>query len=130
MAHSLPSPFPLPQNLQVLMRVEDYYQNDLRWWIRLHGKRGKFHELPLHHVAQEYLDAYIKLAGIADNKKQMLFLTTKGNSRCLTENQMNRTDALLMIKRRARNAGLTDSISCHTFRAHWYYSLFAQRRYN
>ena len=101
----------------ISMRVEDYYQKDQRWWIRLHEKRGKFHELPLHHVAQEYLDAYINQAGVADNKKQMLFRTAKGNSRCLTENQMNRTDALLMSKRRARDAGLSDSISCHTFRA-------------
>ena len=68
-------------------------------------------------MAQEYLDAYINQVGVADNEKQMLFRTARGNSRCLTENQMNRTDALLMIKRRARDAGLSDSISCHTFRA-------------
>ena len=26
------------------MRVEDYYQNGKRWWIRLHEKGGQFHE--------------------------------------------------------------------------------------
>src|SRR3984957_11453205 len=39
--------------------VEDYYQNGKRWWIRLHEKGGKFHELPVHHAAEAYLDAYL-----------------------------------------------------------------------
>ena len=30
---------------------------------------------------------------------------------------MTRTDALRMIKRRAKKAGLPDTISCHSFRA-------------
>lgn len=35
----------------VHMRVEDYYQNGKRWWIRLHEKGGKQHEVPAHHNA-------------------------------------------------------------------------------
>jgi integrase/recombinase XerD len=41
------------------MKVEDYYSNGKRWWLRLHEKGGKFHEVPAHHNAEEYLDAYI-----------------------------------------------------------------------
>ena len=41
------------------MKVEDYYPNGKRWWLRLHEKGGKFHELPAHHTAEAYLDAYI-----------------------------------------------------------------------
>jgi len=47
------------------MRVEDYYQNGKRWWIRLHEKGGNRHEVPAHHNAEAYLDAYIQAAGIA-----------------------------------------------------------------
>ena len=37
--------------------------------------------------------------------------------RKLTDRPMDRNDALRMIKRRARAAGLSEDISCHTFRA-------------
>jgi integrase len=33
------------------MKVEDYYANGKRWWVRLHEKGGKFHEVPAHHAA-------------------------------------------------------------------------------
>ena len=55
------------------MRVEDYYQNGKRWWFRLHEKGGKRHEVPAHHNAEAYLDAYLAAAGIADEKKAPLF---------------------------------------------------------
>src|SRR5947209_6988698 len=32
----------------VKMRVRDYYQNGKRYWIRLHEKGGKFHDVPVH----------------------------------------------------------------------------------
>jgi tetratricopeptide (TPR) repeat protein len=57
----------------VHMRVEDYYQNGKRWWFRLHEKGGKRHEVPAHHNAEAYMDAYLAAAGIADEKKGPLF---------------------------------------------------------
>ncbi len=44
----------------VNMNVEDYWQNGKRWWLRLHEKGGKHHEVPAHHNAEEYLDAYVQ----------------------------------------------------------------------
>jgi hypothetical protein len=41
-----------------------YYQTGKRSWIRLHEKGGKHHEVPTHHTAEEYLNAYIKTAAI------------------------------------------------------------------
>src|SRR5215211_6414892 len=69
----------------VKMRVGDYYQNGKRYWIRLHEKGGKFHEVPVHHTAEEYLDAYIEAAGIAEEQNKPLFRTTRGRTRELTE---------------------------------------------
>jgi integrase/recombinase XerD len=100
----------------VHMRVEDYYQNGKRWWVRLHEKGGKRHEVPCHHNAEAYLDAYLEAAGIRDEKKGPLFRSVD-KRRKLTVNPMTRTDVLRMIKRRALEAGLPSSTCCHTFRA-------------
>jgi site-specific recombinase XerD len=100
----------------VHMRVEDYYQNGKRWWIRLHEKGGKRHEVPAHHNAEAYLDAYLQATGIADEPKSPLFRSVDKH-RKITPNPMARTDVLRMIKRRALEAGLPSSTCCHTFRA-------------
>ena len=36
----------------VSMNVEDYYRQGKRWWLRLHEKGGKFHQVPAHHNAE------------------------------------------------------------------------------
>jgi integrase/recombinase XerD len=41
----------------VAMHVEDYYPQGKRWWVRLHEKGGKRHEMPAHHTLEAYLDA-------------------------------------------------------------------------
>lgn len=99
------------------MKVDDYYQNGKRWWLRLHEKGGKFHEVPAHHTLETYIDAYIEAAGIAQDRKGPLFRSAKGKTRLLTKHAMTRTDVLRMIKRRAADADLPSRISCHTFRA-------------
>jgi site-specific recombinase XerD len=98
------------------MRVEDYYQNGKRWWFRLHEKGGKRHDVPAHHNAEAYVDAYLTAAGIADQKKSPLFRTINKH-RQLTESPMYREDVLRMIKRRAEDVGLPATTCCHTFRA-------------
>lgn len=100
----------------VRMRVEDYYQNGERWWFRLHEKGGKLHDVPAHHNAEAYLDAYLSVAGIADERKGPLFRSID-KRRHLILNPMNRIDVFRMIKRRAATAGLPYSTCCHTFRA-------------
>lgn len=40
--------------------VGDYCGSGRRTWIRLHEKGGKFHEVPLHHNADEYLHHYYR----------------------------------------------------------------------
>jgi len=100
----------------VNMRSEDYYENGKRWWVRLHEKGGKRHEVPAHHNAEAYVDAYLQAAGIRDEKRSPLFRSVDSRRR-ITANPMTRTDVLRMVKRRARGAGLPSSTSCHTFRA-------------
>jgi integrase/recombinase XerD len=99
------------------MNVCDYYANGKRYWIRLHEKGGKYHEVPVHHNAEEYLDDYIAAAGIGTEKNSPLFRTARGKSQILTQNRMSRQDAFYMIRRRAADAGITAPVGCHTFRA-------------
>jgi site-specific recombinase XerD len=101
----------------VNMKVRDYYPQGKRYWIRLHEKGGKFHEVPAHHTAEQYLDEYIEAAGIAEEKNKPLFRSTRGRSRELTTRAMSRFDAYKMIRRRAEDAGISSEIACHTFRA-------------
>ena len=100
----------------VSMKVDDYYQDGKRWWIRLHEKDGKWHEVPAHHNAEAYLDEYLESAGIGGDKKSPLFRSVD-KTRRLTDRPMQRLDVLRMIKRRAVKAGLPPSTCCHTFRA-------------
>jgi site-specific recombinase XerD len=98
------------------MLVEDYFENGKRWWVRLHEKGGKRHEVPAHHNLEPMLDSYLHTAGIADQRKGPLFRTI-AKTRILTLHAMSENDVLRMIKRRASAAGLPRSTCCHTFRA-------------
>lgn len=100
----------------VRMRVGDYYQDGTRWWLRLHEKGGRLHQVPAHHNAAAYLDAYVTAAGIAGEKKSALFRSAT-KQRTLTDQPMTRNDALRMVKRRAEDARLPATTCCHTFRA-------------
>lgn len=101
----------------VNMNVEDYWQNGKRWWLRLHEKGGKHHEVPAHHKAEEYLDVYLQAAGIAGEGKMPLFRSADGRTDTLTARRLNRRDVWHMIRRRAGKAGLPVRTCCHTFRA-------------
>jgi integrase/recombinase XerD len=100
----------------VAMDVADYYQQGKRWWVRLHEKGGKRHDVPAHHSLEEVLDAYLTAAGTGDDKTTPLFRTVDRH-RHLTQNRMDRRDVLAMVKRRARDAELGTTIGCHSFRA-------------
>ncbi len=100
----------------VSMDVREYYQQGKRWWLRLHEKGGKRHEVPAHHNAEAYLDAYLYAANLWEQKRTPLFRSIDRHRR-LTENAMHRLDVLRMVKRRVKHARLGADTNCHTFRA-------------
>jgi integrase/recombinase XerD len=99
------------------MNVDDYFPQGRRFWVRLHEKGGKQHDMPAHHVLEHYMDEYLTVAGIAVDKASPLFRTAAGTTGQLTDRRMHRIDTLRMIQRRTRDAGIATALSCHSFRA-------------
>ena len=98
------------------MLVEDYYPEGKRWWLRLHEKGGKLHQVPAHHAAEEALDAYLRTSGIRSERRTPLFRSMDRQGRP-TEGALTRNDVFRMVKRRAKAAGVSPETCCHTFRA-------------
>jgi integrase len=101
----------------VRMRVEDYYSQGKRWWVRLHEKGGRRREVPAHHTLEAYLDEYIDAAGLRGLDKTPLFRSAVWYSGEFTGEAMNRVDAYRMVRRRTAAAGFAQKLGCHTFRA-------------
>jgi site-specific recombinase XerD len=109
------------------MRRDDYFQAGRRWKVRLREKGGKQRDVPLHHKAKDYLDAYLEAAsgtrngesgenGAAETENLPLFRTMT-RTKSLSERPISRTSALRMVKSRAETAGFDPSrVCCHTFR--------------
>lgn len=62
------------------MCVEDYYPVGRRWWLRLHEKGGRHHELPAHHILQDALDAYLEATDIIGDRKGPLFRSARART--------------------------------------------------
>lgn len=101
----------------VSLKVEDYYPQKKRWWLRLREKNGKVNEMPCHHKLEADLDAYIEAAGIGEDRKGPLFRAAIGRTGHLSARPLSRSDVWYMVQRRAGDADLETAIGCHTFRA-------------
>jgi integrase/recombinase XerD len=100
------------------MKVEDLRPQGAGWRLRLREKGGKHHTMPCHHALAEALHIYIVAAGIAEDRKGVLFRTRRGhNATLLSAQPMIQSDAWRMIRRRAAAAGIHAPIGNHTFRA-------------
>jgi integrase/recombinase XerD len=57
------------------LKVENYYVQKRRGWIRFHEKGGKVTELPCHHNLDQYLEEWITASGLAGEPEAPLFPT-------------------------------------------------------
>ncbi|MAP10138.1 MAG: integrase [Rhodopirellula sp.] len=99
------------------MKVEDVYVQNRRLWLRLHEKGGKRHEMPCHHNLEEYLTAYLDGVGLRDDPKGPLFRTIGRGTGRLTGTPLTQPEAYMMIRRRAKAAGIATLVGNHSFRA-------------
>jgi integrase/recombinase XerD len=98
----------------VAMNIEDYFRQNNRRFFRLHEKGGKQLDLPAHPSAEAYVSTYLAAAGRSTGSPLFRTLDRKGKT---TDRRLHRREALAIVKRRARDAGLPSSICCHSFRA-------------
>jgi site-specific recombinase XerD len=103
----------------IKMRVEEYFIQGRRSWVRLREKGGKQHEVPCHHRLDEYLHAYIQAAGLESDPKGFLFRSVASKTgKTLTENPLSQQDVHTMIRHRAAAAKIkTPRVGCHSLRA-------------
>jgi site-specific recombinase XerD len=98
------------------MKVEDYYIQKRRGWVRLHEKGGKVNELPCHHNLEEFLDEWLKVSGLGVQPASPLFPTMR-HGKLTDRTPLAQANVYMMIQRRAAAAGIKTKISCHSFRA-------------
>jgi integrase/recombinase XerD len=99
----------------VSLALQDYFQIGQRSVIRFREKGGKEKEIPVHHKLEEYLDAYLEAAKLADPLKEPLFRSTRGRSRELGLDGLSRKDAwgrffrLVLSRRQWRRRAFAES---------------------
>lgn len=98
------------------MRREDVFVQGRRLWVRLHEKGGRRHEMPCHHLLEEYLTAYLD-ASDPGTPRAPLFRALSRTTKQLGAQALTQPDAFAMVRRRARAAGIATAIGNHTFRA-------------
>ncbi len=104
----------------VNLDLKDYRHIGRRSYLRLKEKGGKTPELPVHHMAQEYLDRYLEEVGIdPDDPRQrtLPMFRSLDRKRQLTEKRLSRVDVFRMIRKRAARAGISSEICVHSARA-------------
>src|ERR1035437_4627740 len=94
------------------MKVEDYYIQKRRGWVRLHEKGGKVNELPCHHNLELFLDEWLNASGLAVEPTAPLFPTLR-RGKLTGRTPLPQANVHMMIQRRALAAGLTPPLSCH-----------------
>jgi site-specific recombinase XerD len=100
----------------VALKVEDYYIQKRRGWIRLHEKGGKVIEIPCHHNLEAALDEWLSTSGLAGEPSAPLFPTMR-HGKLTGRTPLPHANVHMMIQRRALAAGIRTKISAHSFRA-------------
>lgn len=98
------------------LKVKHLEHDGTQWCLRFDEKGGKSRLIPVRHDLEQFLDTYIKEAGIRDERESPLFRSTVRKTKQLTQNGMTAVDMCRMVKRRMKKAGLPAQLSPHSFR--------------
>lgn len=99
------------------LRVRDYEGHNRRAWLILREKGGQWRRIPVHSEAAARLDAWLVASGLANVPEAPLFPSLRGRSGLPSDRPLLARNALDVVKRRARAAGLSLALSPHSFRA-------------
>lgn len=99
------------------MKVEDFYVQRHRGWVRLHEKGGKVTELPCHHNLEEFLREWMAASGLSSQPDAPLFPTLSRRQTTGPRQALAPANVWKLIQRRTLAAGIATKISPHSFRA-------------
>jgi hypothetical protein len=88
-----------------------------RWWVRLHEKRGKRHEMPADLELEAFIDEYFAAAGIREDGRGPLFCSAISKAGVLAEKPMKRGRRLPQGPPVLCRGRLQGQARCHVFRA-------------
>lgn len=104
------------------MKVKDVFVQERRYWLRLHEKGGKEHEMPCHHKLEGYLVEWLDKSGLRDEPEAPLFPTFRrgtaanGAAGQLTRLAMEQRDVFDRIRRHGMAAAIATAIGNHSMR--------------
>lgn len=101
----------------IKLKIGDFHRRGNGYFLRLHEKGGKVHEIPCHPIVQDFILEYIKAAELREDKNAFLFQTMRGRSFRLSGRPLHRNEILYMVKHRALKAGINCNVRNHSFRA-------------
>jgi site-specific recombinase XerD len=99
------------------LRRGDFHSVADQHCLRFSEKGGKHREIPVRHDLRSFILDYVA-AGVMEytDKTSPLFRTTVRRTKQLTQSAMTADDIGRMVKRRAKESGLSSRLSPHSFR--------------
>jgi len=101
----------------VAVAAGDVFAQERRLWVRLKEKGGKQHRMPCHHALEAYLRDYMERTGLEHAPRRPLFPSRDRRTRQLGDRALSPREALAMVRRRLKAAGVDAPAGCHSFRA-------------
>lgn len=99
------------------LRRGHLYDVGNQYCLRFTEKGGKSREIPVRHDLQSFLLEYLDAARLLDaDTGHAVFCTAIRRKKRLTNNAMTASDMGRMVKRRLRDAGLSNRLCPHSFR--------------
>jgi integrase len=98
------------------MNVDDVQLRGRRLWVRLLEKGGRLHEMPCHHILEEFLEAYLRAISSSGTKAPLFQSASKDRS-SLSGRRLQHSNAYQTVQKRCRAAGIGSEVCCHSFRA-------------
>src|SRR5208337_1106552 len=85
----------------VALKVEHYYERKGERWLRLHEKRGKIHEVPVHSKAREVIDQWLLASDLASKPAVPLFPAFGKDKKTIELRHMDRTSVWKLVQARS-----------------------------
>jgi len=100
------------------LKVQDYHRRRDVMHFRVHGKRGKVRNVPVHPRAQRLIHEYLEAAGHGKKKSAALFRPVRNNVTGTLDKSLDPDSVYKMLKRYAAQVGIDPEHFCpHSLRA-------------